>query len=228
MISTRMILLTLFLAAGTVSSINAQVRPTPTPTPAPARPTATPMPTPARAATPQTQTPAADAQVPQSRIALIDTSVFADEKKGIFRFIDAVKAAQAPYDPQNRELLNLQNRINAIIEDIRKLRATPQPDQRAIQTKQEEGSRLQQDWNTKKQRFDEDFGKRYQEVTAPISEQIGKAMDQYARERGITMTLDFSKLLPALLTALPAVDVTDAFIADFNRKNPRTGTPPRP
>jgi hypothetical protein len=42
------------------------------------------------------------------------------------------------------------------------------------------------------------------------------------------MTLDLSKLLPAMLTALPAVDVTDAFIADFNRKNPRTGAPPRP
>jgi hypothetical protein len=57
---------------------------------------------------------------------------------------------------------------------------------------------------------------------------IGKAMDQFARERGITMTLDLSKLLPAMLTALPTVDVTDAFIADFNRKNPRTGAAPRP
>ena len=226
MISTRMILLTLLLVAGTVSSINAQVRPAPTPTPA--RPTATPMPTPARAATPQTQTPAADAQVPQSRIALIDTSMFADDKRGIFRYVDAVKSIQSQFVGPNQELVNLQGRINALVEDIRKLRATPQPDQRAIQAKQEEGTRLQQDWNTRKQRFDEDYSKRYQEVTAPISEQIGKAMDQYARERGITMTLDFSKLLPAMLTVVPAVDVTDAFIADFNRKNPRTGTPARP
>jgi len=220
-----MILLSLLLAGG-VAQVAAQVRPAPTPTPA--RPTATPMPTAARPAAPQTQTPAADTPVPQSRVALIDTSMFADDKKGIFRFIDAVKAAQAPYAAQNQELVNLQSRINALIEDIRKLRATPQPDQRAIQAKQEEGTRLQQDLNTKKQRFDEDYGKRYLEVTAPISEQIGKAMDQYARERGITMTLDLGKLLPAILTALPAVDVTDAFIADFNRKNPRTGTPPRP
>jgi Skp family chaperone for outer membrane proteins len=186
------------------------------------------MPTPARAATPQTQTPAADAQVPQSRIALIDTSMFADDKRGIFRYVDAVKSIQSQFVGPNQELVNLQGRINALVEDIRKLRATPQPDQRAIQAKQEEGTRLQQDWNTRKQRFDEDYSKRYQEVTAPISEQIGKAMDQYARERGITMTLDFSKLLPAMLTVVPAVDVTDAFIADFNRKNPRTGTPARP
>jgi Skp family chaperone for outer membrane proteins len=167
-------------------------------------------------------------QFPQSRIALIDTTMFVDEKKGIFRYIDAVKSIQPQFAGANQELVNLQSRINTLIEDIRKLRATPQPDPRVIQAKQEEGTRLQQDWNMKKQRFDEDYSKKYQEVMGPLSEQIGRAMDQFARERGITMTLDLSKLLPAMLTALPAVDVTDAFMADFNRKNPRTGAPPRP
>lgn len=213
------------ILAGSTAQLAAQARPTATP--APGRPTATPTPAPARPATPQPQTPAADVPVPASRIALIDTAAFADDKKGIYRYVDAVKSIQPQFIGPSQELVNLQNRINALIEEIRKLRATPQPDPRTIQAKQEEGSRLQQDWNMKKQRFDEDYSKRYQEVTGPISEQIGKAMDQFARERGITMTLDFSKLLPALLTAMPAVDVTDAFIADFNRKNPRTGAPPR-
>jgi hypothetical protein len=49
-----------------------------------------------------------------------------------------------------------------------------------------------------------------------------------ARQRGITMTLDMSKLLPAILTALPTGDITQAFIAEFNRKNPRRGAAPRP
>jgi Skp family chaperone for outer membrane proteins len=224
-IRTTAVLFFLILAGG-VAQVAAQVRPAPTPTPA--RPAATPAPTPVRPATTQTPAPAADVPVPQSRIALIDTTVFADEKKGIFRYIDAVKSIQPQFAAANQELVSLQTRINALIEDIRRLRATPQPDPRVIQAKQEEGSRLQQDWNMKKQRFDEDYSKKYQEVTGPLSDQIGKAMDQFARERGITMTLDFSKLLPAMLTALPAVDVTDAFIADFNRKNPRTGAPPRP
>jgi len=224
-IKTILFLLSLVLAGG-AAQVAAQVRPTPTP--APARPTATPMATPVRSTTPQTQTPPADAPVPQSRIALIDTTMFVDEKRGIFRYVDAVKSIQPQFAAPNQELVNLQARINAIVEDIRRLRATPQPDSRAIQSKQEEGTRLQQDWNMKKQRFDEDYSKRYQEVTGPISEQIGKAMDQFARERSITMTLDFSKLLPVLLTALPAVDVTDVFIADFNRKNPRTAARPRP
>ena len=222
-IRPTLVLFCLILSIG-AAQVAAQTRPTPTP----ARPTATPTPAPARPATPQTQMPAADVSVPPSRIALIDTSMFADDKKGIYRYVDAVKSIQPQFLGPSQELANLQTRINALVEDIRKLRATPQPDPRAIQAKQEEGTRLQQDWNMKKQRFDEDYSKRYQEVTGPISDQIGKAMDQFARERGITMTLDFSKLLPAMLTVVPAVDVTDTFIADFNRKNPRTGAPPRP
>jgi hypothetical protein len=49
-----------------------------------------------------------------------------------------------------------------------------------------------------------------------------------ARQRGITMTLDMSKLLPAILTALPTVDITQDFIAEFNSKNPRSGAAARP
>jgi hypothetical protein len=40
------------------------------------------------------------------------------------------------------------------------------------------------------------------------------------------MTFDVSKILPAILTLAPAVDLTQAFISDFNSKNPRTGAPP--
>jgi hypothetical protein len=150
-IRTTLILFCLILAGG-AAQVTAQVRPAPTPTPAPIRPTATP--TPARSATPQTQAPAADVPVPQSRIALIDTTMFFDEKKGIFRYIDAVKSIQPQFAAASQELVSLQTRINALIEDIRRLRATPQPDPRVIQAKQEEGTRLQQDWNMKKQRFD--------------------------------------------------------------------------
>jgi Skp family chaperone for outer membrane proteins len=220
-IRSTVVLFCLILGAS-ASQVVAQVRPAATPTPA--RPTATPTPAPARPAT--AQTPAAD--VPPSRIALIDTAAFDDEKRGIFRYIDAVKSIQPLFVTQNQELQNLQTRITALAEEVRKLTPVTPANERQIQLKTEEGTRLRQDFNTKRQRLTEDVQKKYQEVTAPLSEQIGKAMDQFARERGITMTLDLSKLLPAMLTALPTVDVTDAFIADFNRKNPRTGAPPRP
>jgi len=221
----RFVFAALTFAVLAAISVGAQTRPQtvarPTPTPLP-RPTATPLPRPVATPAPL------NVSVPESRIALVDTGMFGDEKNGIFRYIDAANVVSREFQPRTAELRNLEARLNTLANEIQTLMKAPAPDQRAIQAKQTEGERLQQEFNTKKDRLDEDVSKRYQQIVSPVSKQIGAALDQFARQRGITMTLDTSKLLPAILTALPAVDVTQAFIADFNSKNPRTGSPPRP
>src|SRR5215471_2107860 len=74
---------------------------------------ARPTPTPARPAAPQTsQAAPSNAPVPESRIALIDTQMFGDEKNGIYRYIDAVKGLEPEFRTRNTELVNLQTRIN--------------------------------------------------------------------------------------------------------------------
>jgi len=153
--------------------------------------------------------------------------MFGDEKSGIYRYVDAAKSVQAEFKTRTDEVVNLQNRINALITEIQTLQKAPVVDQKTIQAKTQQGEALRAEWQTKKDRLDEDITKRAEQVIAPISAQIGQAMDQFARQRGITMTLDISKLLPAILTAVPAVDLTQAFIADFNSKNPRTSPAPR-
>jgi len=193
-----------------VSAIAQAQRPTPTPTPGP-RPAATPA--------------GANTPVPQSRIALIDTTMFGDEKNGIYRYVDAARAVQNEFKTRTDEIQNLQNRLNALVNEINALMKVTPVDQKTVQAKQQQGESLQTEFNTKKAKLDEDIGKRYEQVVAPISTQIGQAMDQFATQRGITMTLDLSKLLPAILTALPATDLTQAFINDFNSKYPRTAAP---
>ena len=153
--------------------------------------------------------------------------MFGNEKNGIFRYIEAASVVQREFQPRTTELRNLENRLNALVSEIQTMMKATPIDQKTIQAKRMEGQRLQQEFDSKKDRLDEDVSKRYQQIVTPVSKQIGAALDEFARQRGITMTLDISKLLPAILTAVPAVDVTAAFIADFNSKNPRTGPPPR-
>ena len=153
--------------------------------------------------------------------------MFGDEKNGIYRYVDAARIVQTEFQPRTTELQNLQNRLNTLASEIQTLMKASVVDQKTIQAKQAEGERLEQDFAAKKERLDQDVTRRYQQVVSPVSKQIGVALDQFARQRGVTMTLDISKLLPAILTALPGVDMTAAFIADFNSKNPRTGPPPR-
>jgi Skp family chaperone for outer membrane proteins len=208
----RVIFATFVLITSMTFAVVGQTRPQTTATPAP-RPAAT------------------NGPVPDSKIALIDTSMFADEKNGIFRYVDAAKSVQAEFKPRTDELASLQNRLNALATEIDTLMKAPAPDQKTIQAKQQQGVSLQAEFKLKKDRLDEDVSKRYEQVIAPVSNLIGAAIDQFARSRGITMTLDMSKMLPAILTAVPAIDLTQAFIAEFNSKNPRTAstsTPPRP
>lgn len=202
----RLIAAALMLAALLAVSASAQTRPG-TASPRPAAPAAT-----------------SNAPVPDTKMAFIDTGAFGDEKAGITRYVSAVKKVEREFQPRQAELVTLQNRIKAIAEEISKLSGNSVVAPQTIQAKQDEGERLQRDLKYKKEQADADFTKRYQEEVSPISNDIGKALDQFATARGITMILDISKLAPAILTVNPAMDVTAAFIADFNTKNPATAS----
>jgi Skp family chaperone for outer membrane proteins len=175
--------------------------------------------TPSKPAAPQ-PTPAVTQAVPDTKIALIDTTMFGDEKTGITRYLNAVKKVQIEFQPKTTELSGLQTRIKAIADEITKLSGNTVVSEQTIQAKRDEGERLQRELKYKKEQADADFEKRYNEVVGPISSDIGKALEQYANQRGITMVLDVTKLLPALLTANPKMDITRAFITDYNSRNP--------
>lgn len=182
----------------------------------PARPTGT--------ATPRPTTPppaaAQPAAVPASKIAIIDTGRFREEKTGITRYVNAVKTVQREFQARNGELDGLQNRIKVISDDILKLGSNAVVSPETIQAKQSEGARLEREYKYKKEQLDADIDRRYGEVVAPISSDIGNALIEYANQNGLTMILDISKLLPAVLAVNPATDVTLAFIADYNSKHP--------
>jgi Skp family chaperone for outer membrane proteins len=191
-------------------SVSAQVaRPTPTPG---IPPRATPTP--------------ANAPLPQSKIAVIDTQMFGDEKNGIWRYVDAARVIANEFKPRTDEVQNLEKRLTALATELDTLTKASPPNKTAIEAKQQQGEAVQAEYNSKKAKLDEDLSKRYEQSVSPISRQIAAALDQFANQRGVTMTLDLSKLLPAVLTLMPSVDLTQAFINDFNSKNPRTGAAP--
>jgi len=196
----RILAATIMLAAIVAVSASAQTRPAGTTAPA-TRPAA-----------------ASNAPVPDTKIAFIDTGAFGADQGGITRYVAAVKSLEREFKPRQDELNGMQNRIKALADEIGKLSGNAVVDPKTIQAKQEEGERLQRDLKYKKEQADADFAKRYQDVVSPISTDIGKALDTFAQQRGLTMILDISKLAPAILTVNPAMDVTAAFIAEYNSR----------
>ena len=195
-----------FVAAISAGSISAQTRPAGTPA----------------TSTAPTQT---TASVPDSKIALIDSSAFGDEKQGIVRIVTALKKLNAEFQPRQNELQTLQQQIDKATADLQKVQSVQDPKLTAQQA--DKIDTMKKDLQRKGEDAQAAFNKRQEEILSPILEDIGKALDVYAKAHGITMILDVTKL-PGIVSASDSLDITKAFIVEFNSKNPATAARTQP
>jgi outer membrane protein len=176
---------------------------------------AQPKPSTSPAATPaQTST-----TLPEAKIALVDTDAFLDEKAGITRLVAAAKKVESEFQPRRTELTNLQQQIDKVTADLQK--AGPVQDPKVSAQQQEKIDQMKKDLQRKGEDAQAAYQKRLQEMLGPVYEEIGKALDAYAKARGITLILDVTKI-QGILSAADSLDITRSFIADFNSKNPAT------
>jgi|SRR6185436_11866159 len=173
------------------------------------------------AATPATTTPTTSANIPDSKVALIDSSAFADEKQGITKFVSALKKVNAEFQPRQTELLGLQQQIEKATADLQK--AAPVQDPKVSQQQQDKIDQMKKDYTRKGEDAQAAFNKRLEEVLGPVYEDIGKALDAFAKARGITLILDVTKI-QGIVSAADSMDITRAFIAEYNSKNPATAS----
>ena len=195
-----------FVAAISAGSISAQIRPAGTPA----------------TSTAPTQT---TASVPDSKIALIDSSAFGDEKQGIARIVTALKKLNAEFQPRQNELQTLQQQIDKATLDLQKVQ--PVQDAKLTAQQADKIDTMKKDLQRKGEDAQAAFNKRQEEILSPILEDIAKALDVYAKAHGITMILDVTKL-PGIVSASDSLDITKAFIVEFNSKNPATAVLTKP
>ncbi len=211
------------LVAAFVGSVNAQQ-------PA-GRPAAQPTPTPAATA-PATSAPAAPVQLPMSKMAVIFTDLFLDQKSGIAKFNSVVTKLNSEFSATKLDLTQMQTRAQTLESEITKLREAPEGtpiDQRALQAKIDQLDQLKKDIQRKGEDAQASYNRRRQELFTPLQEEIGKALEAFAKARGINVIIDGTQV--PLLYAAESIDITRAFITDFNSKNPITAatttTPPK-
>jgi Skp family chaperone for outer membrane proteins len=186
-----------FFAVIMVGSVHAQPRTT-TPTPAPVT-----------------------GNMPDAKIALVNTDDFADEKTGIVRLVAAMKRVDAEFQPRRTELQGLQQQIEKATADLNK--AAPVQDPKVTAQQNEKIEQMKKDYQRKGEDAQASYQKRLQEVLGPVYEDIGKALDAYAKAHGITLILDVTKI-QGIVSASESLDITRAFITEFNSKNPATAS----
>ena len=200
------------------------------PAPSPAQRPAT-SPPPAAQATPTPTTPGATTpvQLPMSKMAVIYTDLFLDAKTGIAKFNTVVTRLNGEFQKIKDELTQMQQRAQALEEEINKVRQAPSGvpiDQRSLQTKIDQLEQLKKDIQRKSEDAQAAYNRRRQELFAPLQEEIGKALEAFAKARGINAIIDGAQV--PLLYAAESIDITRAFITEFNSKNPAAAvtTPP--
>ena len=145
--------------------------------------------------------------------------MFADEKLGIGRLLSAIKRVDTEFQPRRTEIQTLQQQLDKATADLTK--AAPLQDQKLNQQQAEKIDQMKKDLQRKGEDAQAAFEKRMNEVLAPVSDEISKALDAYAKTHGITLVLDVSKF-QGIVSADDHLDITRAFITEFNAKNPAT------
>ena len=183
------------------------------------RPAATAQPTPP----PTAAAPAASAQLPTAKMAVIYTDMFLDAKTGIAKFTTILNKLNGEFQKTKDEITQMQQRATSLDAEINKLREAPAGtpiDQRALQTKIDQLEQLKKDIQRKAEDAQAAYNRRRQELFAPLQDEIGKALEAFAKARGITAIIDAAQV--PLLYAAENIDITRAFITEFNSKNPAT------
>jgi len=183
----------------------------------PTAPAAQPTPAPSAAA------PATAAQLPTAKMAVIYTDMFLDAKTGIAKFTTIVNKLNGEFQKLKDEITAMQTRATGLEAEINKLREAPAGtpiDQRALQAKIDQLEQLKKDIQRKGEDAQAAYNRRRQELFAPLQDEIGKALEAFAKARGITAIIDAAQV--PLLYAADNIDITRAFITEFNTKNPAT------
>jgi Skp family chaperone for outer membrane proteins len=186
--------------------------------PAQPRPT-TPGAPPATA--PQTTGPVA---VPDSKMAMIYSDAFLDPKTGIAKYNTLAGTLQREFQPREAELQALQTKINTLTKDIESTQSVADPN--AIQQKRDQLAQMTTDFKRKGEDAQAAFNKRRQEILLPLQQDIQKALEAFAKARGITVIVDGSQV--PVIYAADNIDITKAFIIEYNSKNPATASVTQP
>lgn len=169
----------------------------------------------------------APAQTGQIKFAVIDTGMFGGDEKGaggITKYVNAMNTLDAEFKPVYTELQTMQTKLQTLAGEVEKLRNSPQgvpvkPE--TLQAKIDEAQGIDRDMKRKQEDAKARFEKRQGQLMGPIMQDIYKAMQDFAMQKGYAMIFDGAQLDNQRLVVAfdPAkADVTKEFITFYNAR----------
>jgi len=161
------------------------------------------------------------ATVPVGKIAVIFSEAFQDSKLGINKFAVIQNQLNTEFKKPQEELDAAARQVEALNAEIAKLQSSAAADPKSVQAKMDQLDQLKKDSQRKLEDTQRLYATRRRDLLTPLQEDVGKALDLFAKAHGITMIIDGSQV-PGVIYAAETLDITRVFIAEYNAKNPAT------
>lgn len=160
------------------------------------------------------------------KFAVINTAAF-DGKDGLSRYNVAMDSLEKEFAPVQTKIQGMVTRYQTLAGEIKKIQdaagtsGAPPINQKDAETKVTEYQTLEKSIKREQEDAKANFDRRQQQVMGPLLQDIGKAMQDYATQKGYDLILDAAKLDNAglILAYNPVkVDVTKDFITFYNAR----------
>lgn len=160
-----------------------------------------------------------------SKIVIIDSSAFFDEKAGITRLLTAAKNLTNELAPKRNEIQQMIARLQQVEKEVAMFRENVTKgipiNEKAAQSKVDELERLKREGKYKEDEFNTLAQKRQTQVVGPEYSAALKALGDYVKLKGLGLVFDASKDQNGmLLFATDQYDITKEFIAYYNSRPP--------
>lgn len=179
----------------------------------------------------------AQATVTAGKIAVINTLAFDADKAGITKFVAASNTLDAEFKPIQAELQTMATRMQALQTELQTAQANAQKsptvpiDTKGLQAKATQYEEMGRQFKFKQEDAKAKYDNRRGVVLGPVLQDIGKAMQEFAKQKGYMMILDGAKLDESgLILAVgdDKVDVTKEFITFYNARPAGTASAATP
>lgn len=159
----------------------------------------------------------------EGKIALV---YFASFREGITEMKTKLDALNVEFDPKNKEMQTLRDRIESLNNQIKTQGGTVQPQVR--QQWVDEATDKDKLLKRMVEDTDEQAKRRFAEVGQPVQEKILKFLESYCQQRGIVVVFEIGALQQQglVLFASQATNITDDFMKEYNKANPSAGPAP--
>lgn len=162
----------------------------------------------------------------QTKVALVDTDAFY-ATGGIKKIENGYKSLKAEFATVEKDLSATNTRMQNLQKELQALQTRANDpnnkvpiDRNQVQAKVDEFEKLQTDMKRKQEDAKKRYEKREAEVIGPILQDIGKALQDYATQKGYSILLDVGKLYEQRIVLYwePTTEITKEFITYYNAR----------